>query len=146
MRERATVSYGIPLEHPFFSISQATCESRPRPSVMTISTFFAPGDDRITFKTTVASLLGDTNTMTNTQYTTCVRPLVLAQGSNFHRQSTTNFRLLLYQRHWTLACTTQTMTMTMTHSEKSHICQMKAWPYRQECRGHDPMKKNLLCC
>ena len=25
----------------------------------------------------------------------------------------------------------------MTHSEKSHICQMKAWPYRQECRGHD---------
>ena len=31
-------------------------------------------------------------------------------------------------------------------SEKSHICQMKAWPYRQECRGHDPTKKNLLCC
>ena len=30
--------------------------------------------------------------------------------------------------------------------EKSHICQMKAWPYRQECRGHDPTKKNLLCC
>ena len=24
-----------------------------------------------------------------------------------------------------------TMTMTMTHSEKSNICQMKAWPYRQ---------------
>ena len=38
------------------------------------------------------------------------------------------------------------MIMTMTHSEKSHICQMKAWPYRQECRGHDPTKKNLLCC
>ena len=38
------------------------------------------------------------------------------------------------------------MTMTMTHSEKSNICQMKAWPYRQECRGHDPTKKNLLCC
>ena len=37
-------------------------------------------------------------------------------------------------------------TMTMTHSEKSHICQMKAWPYSQECRGHDPTKKNLLCC
>ena len=41
---------------------------------------------------------------------------------------------------------TMTMTMTMTHSEKSNICQMKAWPYRQECRGHDPTKKNLLCC
>ena len=37
-------------------------------------------------------------------------------------------------------------TMTMTHSEKFHICQMKAWPYRQECRGHDPTKKNLFCC
>ena len=37
------------------------------------------------------------------------------------------------------------MTMTMTHSEKSHIHRMKAWPYRQECRGHDPTKKNLFC-
>ena len=37
-----------------------------------------------------------------------------------------------------------TMTMTMTHSEKSHIRRMKAWPYRQECRGHDPTKKNLF--
>ena len=37
------------------------------------------------------------------------------------------------------------LTMTMTHSEKSHIRQMKAWPYRQECRGHDPTKKNLFC-
>ena len=36
-----------------------------------------------------------------------------------------------------------TMTMTMTHSEKSHIGQMRAWPYRQECRGHGPTKKNL---
>ena len=36
-----------------------------------------------------------------------------------------------------------TMTMTMTHSEKSHINQMRAWPYRQECRGHGPTKKNL---
>ena len=35
------------------------------------------------------------------------------------------------------------MTMTMTHSEKSHIGQMRAWPYRQECRGHGPTKKNL---
>ena len=40
---------------------------------------------------------------------------------------------------------TMTMTMTMTHSEKSHIHRMKAWPYRQECRGHDPTKKNLFC-
>ena len=39
-----------------------------------------------------------------------------------------------------------TMTMTMTHSEKSHICQMKAWPYRQECRDHGPTKKNLFYC
>ena len=37
-----------------------------------------------------------------------------------------------------------TMTMTMTHSEKSRIHQMKAWPYRQECRDHDPTKKNLF--
>ena len=39
---------------------------------------------------------------------------------------------------------TKTMTMTMTHSEKSHIRRMKAWPYRQECRGHDSTKKNLF--
>ena len=39
----------------------------------------------------------------------------------------------------------RTMTMTMTHSEKSHIHRMKAWPYRQECRGHGPTKKNLFC-
>ena len=38
-----------------------------------------------------------------------------------------------------------TMTMTTTHSEKSHIRRMKAWRYRQECRGHDPTKKNLFC-
>ena len=38
-----------------------------------------------------------------------------------------------------------TMTMRMTHSEKSNICQMKAWPYRQECRVMTP-RKNLLCC
>ena len=35
--------------------------------------------------------------------------------------------------------------MTMTHSEKSHIHRMKAWPYRQECRDHGPTKKNLFC-
>ena len=34
----------------------------------------------------------------------------------------------------------------MTHSEKSHIHRMKAWPYRQERRGHDPTKKNLFHC
>ena len=37
------------------------------------------------------------------------------------------------------------VTMTMTHSEKSDIRQMKAWPYRQECRVMTPQKKNLLC-
>ena len=37
-----------------------------------------------------------------------------------------------------------TMTMTMTHSEKSHIRRMKAWPHRQECRGHDSTKKKLF--
>ena len=36
------------------------------------------------------------------------------------------------------------MTMTMTHSEKSHIRRMKAWPYKQECRGHDPTKKESV--
>ena len=35
------------------------------------------------------------------------------------------------------------LTMTMTHSEKSNINQMSAWPYRQECRDHGPSKKNL---
>ena len=40
-----------------------------------------------------------------------------------------------------LRITLRAMTMTMTHSEKSHIRRMKAWPYRQECRGHDPTKK-----
>ena len=34
--------------------------------------------------------------------------------------------------------------MTMTHSEKSHIRRMKAWPYKQECRGHDPTKKESV--
>ena len=38
----------------------------------------------------------------------------------------------------------ETMTMTMTHSEKSHINQMRAWPYRQECRGHGPHKKESV--
>ena len=37
-----------------------------------------------------------------------------------------------------------TMTMTMTHSEKSHIRRMRAWPSRQECRGHDPTKKESV--
>ena len=37
------------------------------------------------------------------------------------------------------------MTMTMTHSKKSHIHRMKAWPHRQECRDHGPTKKNLFC-
>ena len=36
------------------------------------------------------------------------------------------------------------MTMTMTHSEKSHIGQMRAWPYRQECRGHGHHKKESV--
>ena len=34
------------------------------------------------------------------------------------------------------ACARRTKTMTMTHSEKSDIRKMKAWPYRQEyCAG-----------
>ena len=37
-----------------------------------------------------------------------------------------------------------TMTMTMTHSEKSHIHRMKAWPYRQECRDHGLTKKESV--
>ena len=37
-----------------------------------------------------------------------------------------------------------TMTMTMTHSEKSRIHRMKAWPYRQECRGPWPHKKKSV--
>ena len=32
----------------------------------------------------------------------------------------------------------------MTHPEKSRINQMRAWPYRQECRDHGPSKKNLF--
>jgi len=35
------------------------------------------------------------------------------------------------------------MTMTMTLREVQHLS-MEAWPYRQECRGHDPAKTNLL--
>ena len=31
-----------------------------------------------------------------------------------------------------------TMTMTMTHSEKSNQQSLVAWPYRRERRGHDP--------
>ena len=37
-----------------------------------------------------------------------------------------------------------TMTRTMTHSEKSRINQMRAWPYRQECRDHGPTKKESV--
>ena len=36
------------------------------------------------------------------------------------------------------------MTMTMTLKEVQHLS-MEAWPYRRECRGHDPAKKNLFC-
>ena len=36
------------------------------------------------------------------------------------------------------------MTMTMTHSEESHIGQMRAWPYRQECRGWSHKKESVL--
>ena len=36
------------------------------------------------------------------------------------------------------------MTMTMTHSEKSRINQMRAWPYRQECRDHGLSKKESV--
>ena len=32
------------------------------------------------------------------------------------------------------------MTMTMTLREVQHLS-MKAWPYRRECRGHDPREK-----
>ena len=42
-------------------------------------------------------------------------------------------------------CDVKTDTMTMTHSEKSHIRRMKAWPYRQERRVMTPRKKNLFC-
>ena len=34
--------------------------------------------------------------------------------------------------------------MTMTHSEKSRINQMRAWPYRQECRDHGHKKESVL--
>ena len=36
------------------------------------------------------------------------------------------------------------MTMTMTLREVQHLS-MEAWPYRLECRGHDPAK-NRICC
>ena len=39
---------------------------------------------------------------------------------------------------------TMTMTMTMTLREVQHLS-MEAWPYRQECRGHDPAKKRICC-
>ena len=39
---------------------------------------------------------------------------------------------------------TMTMSMTMTHSEKSAQQSLEAWPHRQERRGHDPVKKSLL--
>ena len=38
---------------------------------------------------------------------------------------------------------TMTMTMTMT-LEVQHLS-MKAWPYKRECRGHDPAKKRICC-
>ena len=39
---------------------------------------------------------------------------------------------------------TRSMTMTMTPREVQHLS-MKAWPYRRECRGHDPAKKRICC-
>ena len=56
-----------------------------------------------------------------------------------------NGRARKWAEIWTLLAEQdqETMTMTITHSEKSHINQMRAWPYRQECRGHGPTKKNL---
>ena len=35
------------------------------------------------------------------------------------------------------------MTMTMTLKEVQHLS-IKAWPYRRECRGHDPAKKESV--
>ena len=49
-----------------------------------------------------------------------------------------------YRKKTTWRSEDQTMTMTTTHSDKSDIRQMKAWPYRQECRGHDPAKKESV--
>ena len=68
-------------------------------------------------------------------------------------QSSSHIIHLFTTTHWAIAKTQKqirsvpwpgTMTMTMTHSEKSHINQMRAWPYRQECRDHGPSKKNLF--
>ena len=39
---------------------------------------------------------------------------------------------------------TMTMTMTMTLREIQHLS-MEAWPYRRECRGHDPAKRRISC-
>ena len=50
-------------------------------------------------------------------------------------------RMTIHKCSWQIICS---VTMTMTHSEKSHIRRMKAWPHKQECRGHDPTEKNLF--
>ena len=41
-------------------------------------------------------------------------------------------------------CAPVTMTMTMSHSEKSIPLSLEAWPYRLQCRGHSPPEKSLL--
>ena len=38
---------------------------------------------------------------------------------------------------------TMTITMTMTHSEKSVQQSLESWPYKRERRGHDPAKKSF---
>ena len=35
------------------------------------------------------------------------------------------------------------VTMTTTLREVQHLS-MEAWPYKRECRGHDPRKE--ICC
>ena len=64
------------------------------------------------------------------------------QGLNGVHTSKRSQKLHCYQMFNGLNKSQRYKEVTMTHS---HIRRMKAWPYRQECRGHDPTKKNLFC-
>ena len=51
-------------------------------------------------------------------------------------------RKMVLKNAWKVQHDTE-VTMTMTLREVQPPS-MEAWPYKQECRGHDPTKKNLL--
>ena len=62
---------------------------------------------------------------------------VMTQNMIFFFNAELTFKISNFQKM-------MTMTMTMTLREVPHLS-VKAWPYKRECRGHNPAKKRICC-